>query len=221
MYQLPFGHGKIGGDNFLVNAIGGGWSLSSIFTYNSGAPILFTGSGCGGNSILGTCMPNIVPGQANRINGSYGHAAGFTTAATYSQVSYLNPAAFTVNGSCGSAPPSPAPPPTSCPLYGTSVGQLTYVGNGPALYVPGNAPRVGALNTWGMSRYNDDLGIKRTFPIYETVKLQFEANLLNVTNHPVFGSPSGSVNGSGFGQITSMAGFYNPRFVQLAARVNF
>lgn len=65
------------------------------------------------------------------------------------------------------------------------------------------------------------MGVKRTFPIYETVKLQFEANLLNVTNHPVFGTPSGSVNGSGFGQITSMAGFYNPRYVQLAARVNF
>jgi hypothetical protein len=217
VYQLPFGHGKIGGDNFLVNALGGGWNLSSIFTYNSGAPLVFTGSGCGGSSILGTCMPNIVPGQANRINGSYGRAAGFTTAATYSQVPYLNAAAFTVNGSCASATGTQA----SCPGYGTSVGQLTYVGNGPALYVPGNAARVGALNTWGMSRYNVDLGVKRTFPIYETVKLQFEANLLNVTNHPVFGTPSGSVNGSGFGQITSMAGFYNPRYVQLAARVNF
>ncbi len=65
------------------------------------------------------------------------------------------------------------------------------------------------------------MGIKRTFPIYETVKLQFEANLLNVANHPVFGSPSGSVNGSGFGLITSMAGLYNPRYAPLAARVNF
>jgi hypothetical protein len=211
----------IGGDNFLVNAIGGGWSLSSILTYNSGSPILFTGSGCGGSSILGTCMPNIVPGQANRINGSYGHAAGFDTATTYNKTPYFNSAAFTVNGSCAAAPPAPPPPPTSCPGYGTSVGQLTYVGNGPALYAPGNASRVGALNTWSMGRYNIDMSVKRTFPIWETVKLQFEADFLNVTNHPVFGNPSGSVNGSGFGLITSMATAYNPRYVQLAGRINF
>jgi len=72
-----------------------------------------------------------------------------------------------------------------------------------------------------MGRYNIDMSVKRTFPIWETVKLQFEADFLNVTNHPVFGNPSGSVNGSGFGLITSMATDYNPRYVQLAGRINF
>ncbi len=217
VYALPFGKGKIGGDNRVVSMLAGGWSLSSIFTYNSGSPILFTGSGCGGSSILGTCMPNIVPGQANRINGSYGHAAGFDTATTYNKVSYLNPNAFTVNGSCASASGTQF----SCPGYGTSVGQLTYVGNGPAVYVPGNASRVAALNTWSMSRYNVDMSIKRIFPVWESVKLQFQADFLNLTNHPVFGAPSGGVNGSGFGLITSMATAYNPRYVQLSASLSF
>lgn len=47
VYKLPFGHGHIGGDNHLVDAVAGGWSLSTIYTYTSGAPLVFTGSGCG------------------------------------------------------------------------------------------------------------------------------------------------------------------------------
>jgi hypothetical protein len=219
VYQLPFGKGRMGGDNRIVSGLAGGWSLGTIFTYNSGSPIVFTGSGCGGSSILGTCMPFVVPGKSSRINGSYGHAAGYTTATTYTKAQYLDPAAFLVHGSCASAPSGTTP--TSCPSYGTTTGQLTYVGNGPDLYVPGNASRVAALNTWSMSRYNLDFNVKRTFGVWENLKLQFEADVLNATNHPVFGAPTAVVNGSGFGNITGMAGAYNPRYVQLAARLNW
>jgi hypothetical protein len=219
VYQLPFGKGRMGGDNRIVSGLAGGWSLGTIFTYNSGSPIVFTGSGCGGSSILGTCMPFVVPGKSSRINGSYGHAAGFTTATTYTKAQYLDPAAFLVHGSCASAPSGTTP--TSCPSYGTTTGQLIYVGNGPDLYVPGNASRVAALNTWSMSRYNLDFNVKRTFGVWENLKLQFEADVLNATNHPVFGAPTAVVNGSGFGNITGMAGAYNPRYVQLAARLNW
>ena len=72
-----------------------------------------------------------------------------------------------------------------------------------------------------MSRYNLDFNIKRTFGIWENLKLQFEADVLNATNHPVFGAPTAVVNGSGFGNITGMAGGYNPRYVQLAGRLNW
>jgi hypothetical protein len=157
-------------------------------------------------------MPNVLPGQAGRINGQYARAAGASTATTFSTVQYVNPAAFTVNA------------PGTSAQYGTSVNtnssQVTYIGNGPALYVPGNAPRVGALNVWGMGTYNIDLGLKRTFPIWEQVNFQFEADFLNATNHVVWSSPSGSVNsGSGFGEITSLANL--PRDVQVSARINW
>ena len=46
-------------------------------------------------------------------------------------------------------------------------------------------------NVWGMGTYDLDLGLKRRFPIWESVKLQFEADILNVTNHVVFSSPNG------------------------------
>jgi hypothetical protein len=77
----------------------------------------------------------------------------------------------------------------------TCCRRCSRVGNGPALYVPGNSPRVGADNVWSMSVYDFDMGLKRVFPIYENVKLQFEADLSNGTNHVVWGSLNGGVRG--------------------------
>ncbi len=212
VYKLPFGHGHIGGDSFWVNALGGGWNLSSIFVYHSGTPLVATGSGCGGNSILGTCMPSLVAGQAVRQN-NYGKniTAAPGSPNYYGAVQYLNPAAFNVNiaGTAAS--------------YGTTVStttlQNTSVGNGPALYVPGTAARIGAGNVWSMGTYNFDFGIKRTFPIYENVKFQFEADVLNATNHVVWGAVNGVANSATLGQVTSLANL--PRDWQFSGRISW
>src|SRR5262249_539456 len=106
VYQLPFGKGKaIGADNRLVSAVGGGWSLSGIFTVHSGVPVTMGGSGCAG-SPLSTCMPSLIGGQAFRMN-SYGKtASGQTVTASSSDPNYyakagtqlyLNGGAFSVN----------------------------------------------------------------------------------------------------------------------------
>lgn len=212
VYASPFGRGKIGNTNFLVRALASDWKISGIFVYHSGLPIVVTGTGCGGNGILNQCMPNIVPGKPGRINGKYGAASGHNTATTYNTVQYLNPAAFTVDV------------PGTVAQYGTSVStnstQATYVGNGPALYVPGNAPRVAALNLWAMATYDLDLAVKRVFPIHHNWNLLLEADILNATNHVVWSAPNANVNsGSGFGEITSLAN--TPRDVQLSARLSW
>ena len=94
------------------------------------------------------------------------------------------------------------------------------MGPGPALYVPGNAPRVAALNLWGPSLFNLDLGLKRTFPIHENWKLLFEVDDLNALNHVVFAAPGAVVNGgSAFGELTSVAN--TARDFQLSARVSW
>jgi hypothetical protein len=202
VYQLPFGRGHMGADNFVVRSLASEWGLSSIVTYHSGFPIAATASGCGGSSILSQCMPSVVPSQASRINGSYGKAAGFNTATTYTQEPYINPSAFTVASN------------------GTATSQAVNVGSGPALYVPGNAPRIGALNLWAPSTFNLDLGLKRTFPIYENWKLLFEADALNALNHVVFAAPNAVVNGgSSFGELTSVAN--TARDFQLSARISW
>ena len=212
VYQLPFGRGHMGGDNFFVRSIASDWGLSGIVTYHSGFPIAVTGSGCGGSQILNQCMPSVVPNNAPRINGSYGKASGFNTAATFTQEQYINPNAFTVAEN------------TTANAVGTVVStssqQYTNVGAGPALYVPGNAPRVAADNLWGPSLFNLDLGLKRTFPIYREAKLQFEVDALNALNHVVFSSPNAVVNGgSSFGELSSVAN--TARDFQLSARIQW
>jgi hypothetical protein len=214
VYQLPFGRGHIGGDNLLLRSLISDWGLSGIVTYHSGFPIAVTGSGCGTGTILNQCMPSIVPGNAARINGSYGKLAGANTAATYTSVQYINPAAFTV---AQNVKPSTTPVGNS---VSTSTQQYTNVGAGPALYVPGNAPRVAALNLWGPSTFNIDMGLKRSFTIYREAKFLFELDALNALNHVVFAAPGAVVNGgASFGELTSVAN--TARDFQASARIQW
>jgi hypothetical protein len=88
----------------------------------------------------------------------------------------FNPAAFT---------PPPLDPVTGSP---DSQGDL-----------PRNALRGFGLIQW-------DFGVHREFPIHESVKLQFRAEMFNVLNHPNFGQPFGNLSSSQFGQSIAMLG---------------
>jgi len=215
VYQSPFGKRGMATSNFLVRSIAKDWSLSGIFTYHSGAPVLFTGTGCPGTP-LGTCMPSVVPLVQPRTL-SYNKPPGGVTAQVaasnyYGGIHHLNPGAFTVLDA------------TNTLQAALPNQQLQAVGLGVAAYQVGTAARVGADNVWGMGFYNVDLGLKRSFPIWEKVSVQFEADLLNATNHVVFGSPGGAVgNGSttttSYGEITGVTN--QPRDMQLSGRLNW
>jgi hypothetical protein len=48
--------------------------------------------------------------------------------------------------------------------------------------------------------------VHRDFPVRESLKLQFRAEMFNVLNHPNFGPPQSGVDASGFGVATQMLG---------------
>jgi hypothetical protein len=215
VYSSPVGKGALGGTNFVVRELAKDWNLSGIFSYHSGSPIAVTGSGCPTNGLLNQCMPNVVPGVAAR-QGSYGKNVVADPSATnyIGKVSFLNGAAFSVNQAGTLAQ-------VGTQAGSAATGLINYVGNGPALYVPGNAARIGADNVWGMGFYDLDMGLKRLFPLYEGFSLQFEADMTNVTNHVAWGAVNGGVTGSSFGTVTALATNYSPRDVQFAARLIF
>lgn len=49
---------------------------------------------------------------------------------------------------------------------------------------------------------NLDFSLFRSFPIKDTLKMQFRAEALNLTNHPNFSNPDSNVNSGTFGEIT-------------------
>jgi Carboxypeptidase regulatory-like domain len=215
VYQLPVGRGHMWGDNLIYRTIASDWTVSDVFSYHSGFPMVMTGSGCGGAGILNQCMPNVVAGHAGR-QGTYGkNVTSAPGSPNYiGNVQYINPAAFTVAtagtttnyGTCSN----------------TTSTQACFVGNGPALYVPGNAPRVAALNMFGMGYYDDDVAVKRTFPIYREWNVAIELDMSNLTNHVVWASPNSVVNGgSSFGTISALNANNQPRDVQGMLRINF
>jgi len=100
VYELPFGHGRqFGNDvNGFVNAVAGGWRVSSSFIFHSGfAQTIFASSdtsGTGGFSTRADCVPGVparVPMVFNPANDG---------------VSFLNPAAVTTPaaGTFGNCP---------------------------------------------------------------------------------------------------------------------
>jgi hypothetical protein len=88
----------------------------------------------------------------------------------------FNPAAFT---------PPPLDPNTGAPLR---QGDLSR-----------NALRGFDLVQW-------DFAIHRDFPLHESIRLQFRAELFNVLNHPNFASPIGNIFDPRFGLSTQMLG---------------
>jgi hypothetical protein len=209
MDKLPFGKGHIGGDNFWVRNLVGGWAASGIFSYSSGNPLLITGTGCTTPS-AGTCMPDLVPGMKNKIRqgGSWGKGI---TGANMAAVHYLNWSAFTL--------------PNAFPLPANATSKAV------ATTMIGDAPRTG-MNLWSPSHYNINASVRRSFNITrsERVKFIFQADCNNVTNKVTFGginttwtapaaaTPTVQPATSAFGEVTSVSG---NRDFQFSGRFNF
>jgi hypothetical protein len=80
----------------------------------------------------------------------------------------------------------------------------------PPLDANGNPSRQGdlgrnALRAFGAWQW--DFAVHRDFPIHESVKLEFRAEMFNVLNHPSFGPPTADLsNKTQFGRATQMLG---------------
>jgi hypothetical protein len=93
------------------------------------------------------------------------------------------------------------------------------------------------MRGFGMAQW--DFAVHRDFPIHESVKLQFRAEMFNVLNHPNFGQPDGVLSDPTFGVSTATLGQYlsgsslgggsfsslyqvgGPRSIQLAVKLSF
>jgi hypothetical protein len=169
--------------NIFARAILRGWSTENIIQAQSAPPV---------NVFYGNfgSLANSLFSTSPRPDIVSGQAL-YLSGPHYPGGKALNPAAFT----------SPPLAPSGCD---------------PAVDFPcsptrqGNLPRNG-LRGFGSAQW--DFAVHREFPIHESLKLQFRAELFNVLNHPNFGPPDGNLGGPDpasanpkFGQSTQMLG---------------
>jgi hypothetical protein len=169
-FDFPFGHGKA-----LLNRTGvidkfvGGWTLGTIFTYETGFPFQLFGGyntfndyGDGGLTLSGVTVS-----QLQKAVGVFNAPGAFKYT--------INPSVF---GS-GSG---------TCNTFVANVCQNTTpgtFGSNPWLYGP---------HLW-----NDDMSISKVVPFGEKVRFALQAEFLNVFNHPNWANPGNFINSSSFG----------------------
>ncbi len=195
VYELPVGRGRrfANTDNGFVDAVIGGWQLSTINTMQSGTPFNLTYGPASANQVsqqitasyrgANLYRPNVVPGVPKLLR----------TQAPNGFINYVNPAAF------------------SFPATRDAGGNL--------LSPFGNASRNPLRNT---PFYQTDLALNKKFstPI-ESLKVEFRTEFYNILNHTNLYLP-GTVTGTvgavatGGGQITST---FEPRIIQFGLKV--
>jgi hypothetical protein len=208
-YELPFGKGKrfASSASGAMDKIVGGWSINWSSTLQDGQPISLS---CPSGTASGLGCGALFTGQPLKL--------GLHTDPVSGLLSWFgNAGAFTqpcVLGAGGV--PEPNTPVNCVPLTGSAaLGGVTQV--------PGP----------GFHRL--DFSIFKDIPLNERFRLQFRAELFNITNHPNFNAPgfggngvqsiSGStnfVNPSNFGDIGSTRDApYDPRQIQFALKLYF
>jgi trimeric autotransporter adhesin len=225
IYQSPFSQGqRWEGDNRVVGAILGGWSLSPVFLAQDGNPITLSDS-----------SPNKFTGRINYAGAgkgsvpltlpkSYQHWYGGNTKVTLPCGIQVTPSVNTklkYNLCAFSAPTVISP-------TGTTLVDEYYYGNG-------NQTNG---NLRGQSRVNVDLSLRRNFKLTERLKLDITAaatNLMNsaewnnsqsgtignfnTVNNPTAGQIVGLSQGGTYG--TSSKATYDPRQIELVGRIVF
>jgi hypothetical protein len=218
-YDLPFGRGKpYANRGGVVDKIVGGWTLGSIFNFQTGTPFLLGGGSGNGDPYTastfnndpnadglgdgGVVLTGVTASQLQKAVGVY-HIPG------QAAVDMINPKYLANNGTGGGANPAYISPNTT---PGT-IGQRVWL--------------------YGPHFWNDDLSVSKRFPIREGIRFTFQAEMLNVFNHPNFQQGVGNgcnyyctaagyqfpfVQGSGFG-IGGISPNYNSQSPNQGARV--
>ena len=174
VYELPVGKGKklLADAHPVVNAVLGGWQVSSIVRFGSGLPLAFS-------------APNTLSNYGFQIQRP--------------NVSDLN--AASVNN------------PTPDRWFNTDAFKS------PGTYEIGNLTRWTPNIRFGPTRHAD-FALLKNFRFHERYKVQFRAEMFNMTNTPQFGRPATTVGNADFGKVSGTTNV-GPRNIQLGLRIHF
>lgn len=198
IWELPFGKGKrVNLTNGFVNAVLGGWGVSGIMTWNSGAPF------------------SVLSGRGTLNRGARSGQNTAVTALNKSQLDDLLIFRQTGNG----------PYMVNAPAIGADGRAVAADGSAPfsgqAFFNPG-AGELGSLQRRlfsGPGFWNTDFQAFKTFTHGERYSADVRADFFNLTNTPSFFIGDQSINSATFGRITSTAS--GRRVVQFGLYLRF
>lgn len=191
VWAWPFGK-TVFAENAVERAVMGGFSFSGVYQAYSGSPLMITSSSCASNPALADSS-HFCPPTLN---------SGFTGPAR-------------INGKWGNG------------VTLANINSSTFIDKNAFVATPaymfGNVSRTAPYNLYGPGNYNLDLALVRSFPLHitEATKLDFRAEMYNVTNHTLFAVASTAWGNSSFGQVTNSSVSNNRRSAQFSARVSF
>jgi hypothetical protein len=217
IYELPFGKGK----RFLnsggwMNRLIGGWEMTSIIRWSTGAPITFTDArgtlNRAARSGRQTAVTSLTTDQLRALTGLF---------VTPNGVFFINPSALQRNPDGSLITPAVANTVAGRgangvdPSIGQFPGQVFF--NDPAGTTSGLVRAV--VN--GPVVFGWDGSFLKNIRVTENTRVQIRAEFFNLLNHTTF-TPSSQfldINSTTFGRITSLA--TNPRIIQFGIRIEF
>jgi hypothetical protein len=212
-YDLPFGPGRL----LFANAPGffqrivEGWQVATITSWQSGAPLGFTSTG------LGATGPGTLYNSATN---------------TFDQVGPVPKGSLVKGNKIVSWFPTLTPQkvlPTfnadNLTLQGVYTNQIAVDASGNTIFQNPSPGRIGnmSLNSVGIrgpGYISFNAAVTKSVRFAEGKTFSIRADAVNVLNHTQWGNPSTNVNGTTFGQVTSVIGNIG-RLVTLNARVDF
>jgi hypothetical protein len=201
VYELPVGKGhRLAPSNSALSRIMSGWSLTSVFTWQSGPPF----------SILSN------RGTLNRAARSTGKNTAVSTFSSQ-QVSNLAGVFFQSGQVFAMNPTFIGPDGRGVPADAVTCKPL--VTGGFCNPDPGTVGALSRLAFGGPTFFNWDFSVIKQTPIMESKKLEYRAEFFNVLNHPTFFVGDQNVNGTTFGVISSTSS--TARLVQMSLRFIF
>jgi hypothetical protein len=215
-YELPYGKGKHWSGNRVMNGVLGGWALSGIWSYSSGAPYSVL-SGYGTLNREGNTTEHLSDvNNTASVHGTVPNLNSLTSGIwkTGDTVYFIDPAVINPADGRAAASPGSAPFP----------GQIFF---NPGPGEVGNLQRRSFSGPW---QWSFDASVKKSFIFRERHHLDLHFDLFNFMNHPTFyvypstGGDYGlltpfTINSTAFGQVSGMN--FNPRVVQIGAYYHF
>ena len=200
IYQLPFGKGKMflnkGG---LIDKIFGGFEISGLMQWTSGAPITFTDT----RGTLNRNARSTRQTPSSTLTNAEIRALAGVFRAPNGNIYFINPAILNSAGQASGG-------------YGSTPfpGQVFF--NVEA----GQTGNVGRALIDGPSYMNVNMALLKSIRFTETMRIQLRMEAFNVFNSVNFvqNTQFAGINSATFGQISST---FDPRQVQFAARFEF